>query len=691
MWRLTLLLLCAGTLLGFTHGRDIIKRDAEDVTCTGKFQELPGHTMCLQDHPGVEDSGLTEEDKKTILRLHNYHRANVDPPATDLATLVWDDGLAAIAQKWAKQCVLGHDKNREQPGMALSVGQNVAAGQASWEEAVNSWHSEVNDYQFGLDPDSYLGSGGWLSIAHYTQMVQNTTRLVGCGFASCANTDYTRYFVCNYASLQLRLGEPYTRGDRCSVCPENCEDGLCQCGLACQNEGYLDLNKCICICPDLYKGKECEKINCPDEDKSHCGSEPFVPSNCGVYYNVPTDCPHLCGLCDEKDLHQVRFRKGPLSVTDDSFTTEQEETSEQYYTETYQLTDDSFTTEQEETSEQYYTETYQLTDDSFTTEQEETSEQYYTETYQPVTDEYETPEWDMSTEGADFTTDMSSVTDEYETPEWDFSTEGADFTTDMSSVTDEYETPEWDMSTEYPDITTDMSPVTEEFETTEGPDFTSDFTSDMYDSFTTEQVMTSEEFYTETEGPSCRKVCENGGTLDSYSCTCQCVQPFSGDTCRRNGTCRDYADGCHAWTDSCDKDHIREKHCPLTCGLCSQVEEHSCRDIIPTCSDNDCSSKKRKTRLCPLTCGVCPSPLSDKATCEDVLPTCSYPGTVEYCYTPVMKHVLCRHTCGGCDDYAECSDTQTDCAIHKSYYCSEGYFKYVSCRATCGVCTATEA
>ncbi|XP_076451223.1 uncharacterized protein LOC143287164 [Babylonia areolata] len=235
------------------------------------------------------------------------------------------------------------------------------------------------------------------------------------------------------------------------------------------------------------------------------------------------------------------------------------------------------------------------------------------------------------------------------------------------------------------------------------------------DSFTTEQEETSEQYYTETYQPhvtgefettehemstggpdfttdmsSCDKVCENGGTLDSYSCTCQCAQPFSGDTCRRNETCRDYADGCHAWTDSCHKRDIREKHCPLTCGVCSQVEETSCRDIIPTCSEKDCGDKKRKSRLCPLTCGVCTSSVSDKATCEDVLPTCSYPGTVEYCYTPVMKHVLCRYTCGGCDDYAECSDTQTDCAVHKSYYCSESYFKYVSCRATCGVCTGQD-
>ncbi|PVD36989.1 hypothetical protein C0Q70_03982 [Pomacea canaliculata] len=169
-------------------------------TCTAEYREIPGHTMCLTDKPQVIREGVTPEEKAIILRLHNEARASARPSASDLTTMVWNDDLAAVAQKWAKQCIMGHDKERSIPGLGVSVGQNVAGGYRTWERAIGGWEEEVKMYVYGREPDTYLGTGGWVKIGHYTQMVQNTTHMVGCGFAACRGTQYGRYFVCNYAA-----------------------------------------------------------------------------------------------------------------------------------------------------------------------------------------------------------------------------------------------------------------------------------------------------------------------------------------------------------------------------------------------------------------------------------------------------------------------------------------------------------
>lgn len=266
-------------------------------TCTPQYRTIQGHTMCLADDARVTRTGVTPQEKEEILRLHNEARATVQPEATDLTTLVWNQELAAVAQKWAQQCVMGHDKERSVPDVGMNVGQNVAGGYRTWDAAIGGWREEVKLYVFGRDPDSYLGKGGWVKIGHYTQMVQNSTYLVGCGYAACQNSKYGRYFVCNYAAAQTRLGEPYTRGRRCSACPNSCRNGLCDCGgRTCLNGGTLDPNSCTCHCPPVYTGQDCGQVNCPSEDPFYCGRD--VSSNdCSTYYNVPHMCPFMCGVC----------------------------------------------------------------------------------------------------------------------------------------------------------------------------------------------------------------------------------------------------------------------------------------------------------------------------------------------------------------------------------------------------------
>ncbi|KAL3861104.1 hypothetical protein ACJMK2_007176 [Sinanodonta woodiana] len=267
------------------------------ITCSEEYKAIRGHTLCMNDDPRVVLSGVTTANKISILNLHNDMRATIQPPAADLVALKWDERLAIIAAKWAKQCTFGHDNERRVLEIGTHIGQNVAVGHATWEEVVRTWYSEIRLWQYGIDPDTYLGTGRWMDVAHFTQIVQNTTYLVGCGYAECRNSPYIRFFVCNYAAGQSELAYPYTAGPRCGACARNCKNGLCDCGNnVCYNKGTLDPGTCTCKCRKPYAGSTCELLDCPVEDQWMCGQD-WTAEYCSIYYNVPEECPHMCGLC----------------------------------------------------------------------------------------------------------------------------------------------------------------------------------------------------------------------------------------------------------------------------------------------------------------------------------------------------------------------------------------------------------
>ncbi|XP_056014320.1 uncharacterized protein LOC125663866 [Ostrea edulis] len=265
--------------------------------CTKEYKAIARHTLCMTDKPNVSKQGVTEAQKKAILDQHNRLRAGVQPPATDLVELQWDERLAAVAQKWANQCEAGHDKHRNILSIGMSIGQNVAGGYRTWEQAVQMWWDEIDMWTYGVDPDSYLGPGGWRKIGHFTQMAQNGTYMVGCGFAVCDRSTFTRYYVCDYAAGQSNLAAPYTSGKRCSRCPKFCRNGQCDCGgKVCYNGGTLNIETCQCECQKVYKGPTCEELDCPAKDKWVCGRD-WTPAYCEKFVNVPFDCPYMCGKC----------------------------------------------------------------------------------------------------------------------------------------------------------------------------------------------------------------------------------------------------------------------------------------------------------------------------------------------------------------------------------------------------------
>ncbi len=68
---------------------------------------------------------------------------------------MWDDELALAAQRWAEQCIFGHDKIRDT--MRFRVGQNVYETSSSRDSdlgntiregilGLGGWHSEVRNF-----------------------------------------------------------------------------------------------------------------------------------------------------------------------------------------------------------------------------------------------------------------------------------------------------------------------------------------------------------------------------------------------------------------------------------------------------------------------------------------------------------------------------------------------------------------
>ena len=124
--------------------------------------------MCR--HSGVSNfcgqyfyRGLTPAEKQEALDQHNRLRSRVavgstiQPSAADMMELQWDDELAAVAQRHADQCQLGHDCNQCRRVSRFKVGQNIFRGrdsqyhQPEWRYIIEDWFSEINIFPGGVD------------------------------------------------------------------------------------------------------------------------------------------------------------------------------------------------------------------------------------------------------------------------------------------------------------------------------------------------------------------------------------------------------------------------------------------------------------------------------------------------------------------------------------------------------------
>ncbi|GFX04234.1 hypothetical protein TNCV_3973831 [Trichonephila clavipes] len=194
---------------------------ADSKNCPDKYARLSeDHTYCRDPYPSCDrkHSGVSEDDIDHILKLHNTYRSQVAmgqetragglPQASDMLQMVWDNELAAVAQKWADNCDFNHDcKN------CRAVGQNLAEDylncymgeclkslkprerNGDWASKIKKMYDEVDYFDKSFVPEFHFND----IFAHFTQIIWAKTWRIGCGITGYLNGDsYNKFYVCNY-------------------------------------------------------------------------------------------------------------------------------------------------------------------------------------------------------------------------------------------------------------------------------------------------------------------------------------------------------------------------------------------------------------------------------------------------------------------------------------------------------------
>ena len=151
---------------------------------TGVLAALPAISGALSADPGPADGFAPR-----TLAAHNRERARLG-----IAQLVWNDRLAADAQKWAN--VLA-SRNAFEHSRARGVGENLWMGTAntySPEGMIGAFIDEARWFRPGTFPNVST-TKNWADVGHYSQLIWPATRELGCALARSRQNDV---LVCRY-------------------------------------------------------------------------------------------------------------------------------------------------------------------------------------------------------------------------------------------------------------------------------------------------------------------------------------------------------------------------------------------------------------------------------------------------------------------------------------------------------------
>uniref|UniRef100_A0A671RKQ7 Cysteine-rich venom protein ENH1-like n=1 Tax=Sinocyclocheilus anshuiensis TaxID=1608454 RepID=A0A671RKQ7_9TELE len=160
--------------------------------------------------------------QQEIVDVHNAYRRAVEPTASNMLKMSWSDAVARSAHGWTDQCNMTHGPPSSRMIDGYEMGENLFKASAvySWTDVINAWHSEVNYYEYPI------GSTNGQPIGHYTQVVWYNSYEVGCAsqikVVSCVHPCPFLHFSGNFRGVP-----PYSLGDPCAACPDDCEDDLC--------------------------------------------------------------------------------------------------------------------------------------------------------------------------------------------------------------------------------------------------------------------------------------------------------------------------------------------------------------------------------------------------------------------------------------------------------------------------------
>ena len=114
-------------------------------------------------------------EAERFLLSHNQYRRRHGVPE-----LTWSDDLAVTAKAAARNCIASHSEGAE----------NWAKGfRDTIERAVQRWYSEESRYDYA-DPPANFAEFVEQDTGHFTQIVWNESRRLGCGFAACEGDSF---------------------------------------------------------------------------------------------------------------------------------------------------------------------------------------------------------------------------------------------------------------------------------------------------------------------------------------------------------------------------------------------------------------------------------------------------------------------------------------------------------------------
>jgi len=141
-----------------------------------------------------------------FVKRHNYWRAELG-----IEGVTWSPELEKYAQAWANElarngCEMQH---RPRSGKWKQIyGENIywtSGMNPSPAEVVDAWASEKEDF----DHSTQTCRGDWSKCGHYTQVIWQKTKQVGCASARCGQQTI---WVCNYNPAGNYSGEkPYIK------------------------------------------------------------------------------------------------------------------------------------------------------------------------------------------------------------------------------------------------------------------------------------------------------------------------------------------------------------------------------------------------------------------------------------------------------------------------------------------------
>lgn len=208
----------------------------------------------------VLGSGISGQDEKEILRVHNELRAKIangqerrgkpgpQPPAANMEQMEWDEELARVAQRHADQCVFAHDCSQCRKIPRFIVGQNLyiykqsrKSAATDWTRGITDWYNEVElfgkervkPFRFSTD------------VGHYTAMVWSHTNKVGCGVTEYIDGKwFAKLYTCNYGPAGNYIGgEMYKQGKACSKCPSGTSCSVTYPGLCASSQNTTSIAK----------------------------------------------------------------------------------------------------------------------------------------------------------------------------------------------------------------------------------------------------------------------------------------------------------------------------------------------------------------------------------------------------------------------------------------------------------------